>query len=195
MDQLIKRRERRDERKREREITTPKLSATIPAIKEDNLPLKSGDKVRIKGGDLIGEILRMEGSVVSVAIGSVISKLSPEKLERISNKEYSGILKGSSSRVFSVRESEDITQRKLNFKPTIDIRGERLEQAIDSVTRFVDDAVMVGVGEIKILHGKGNGILREELRKYLKTMGGVASFRDEQLQMGGSGITVVTLDN
>jgi len=195
MDQLLKRRERRDERKRERDTATVKPSANTPAIKEDNLPLKSGDKVRIKGGDLIGEILRMEGSVVSVAIGSVISKLSPEKLERISNKEYSGILKGSSSRVFSVRESEDITQRKLNFKPTIDIRGERLEQAIDSVTRFVDDAVMVGVGEIKILHGKGNGILREELRKYLKTMGGVASFRDEQLQMGGSGITVVTLDN
>ncbi len=195
MDQLLKRKERREERKRDREVSSTKGSANIPAIKEDNLPLKSGDKVRVKGGDLIGEILKIEGSTVSVAIGSVISKLSKEKIERISNKEYTGIIKSSSSRVFSVRESEDITQRKLNFKPSIDIRGERLEQAIDSVTRFVDDAVMVGVAEIKILHGKGNGILREELRKYLKTMGGVASFRDEHLQMGGSGITVVTLDN
>ncbi|PKO99514.1 MAG: endonuclease MutS2 [Bacteroidetes bacterium HGW-Bacteroidetes-8] len=195
MDQLLKRKERREERKRDREVSSTKVSANTPVIKEDNLPLKSGDKVRVKGGDLIGEILKIEGSNVSVAIGSVISKLSKDKIERISNKEYNGIVKSSSSRVFSVRESEDITQRKLNFKPSIDIRGERLEQAIDSVTRFVDDAVMVGVAEIKILHGKGNGILREELRKYLKTMGGVASFRDEHLQMGGSGITVVTLDN
>ena len=110
-------------------------------------------------------------------------------------KNSSIIRDAKSGNIQIVSIVEDITKRKLNFKPTIDIRGERLEQAIDSVTRFVDDAVMVGVGEIKILHGKGNGILREELRKYLKTMGGVASFRDEQLQMGGSGITVVTLDN
>ena len=70
-----------------------------------------------------------------------------------------------------------------------------LEQALEQVTRFVDDAIMVGVSEIKILHGKGNGILREEIRKYLKTMWGVTNFRDEVLEMGGSGITVVKLDN
>jgi DNA mismatch repair protein MutS2 len=151
--------------------------------------------VRIKGGDLIGEVLKIENTTVSVAVGSVISKLTAEKIEKISNREYNTIVKESSQKRFSVVESENITNRRLNFKPVIDIRGERLEQAIESVTRFVDDAVMVGVGEIKVLHGKGNGILREEIRKYLKTIGGVSSFRDEFLEMGGSGITVIKLDN
>ncbi len=96
--------------------------------------------------------------------------------------------------MFSVNESESISKRKLEFKPSIDVRGERLEQAIDIVTRFVDDALMVGASEIKILHGKGNGILREELRKYIKTIGGVISVRDEHIEMGGSGITIVTLE-
>lgn len=196
MERLIKRKEKRDEKRRERESAPGKgVNVKIHEnIREKDEPLKPGDKIRIKGGDLIGEILKIEGSSLSVAIGSVISKLSPERVEKISNKEFQATVKGANSRTFSVRESDDITQRKLNFKPTIDIRGERLESAIDLVTRFVDDAVMVGVGEIKILHGKGNGILREELRKYLKTMGGVKSFRDEHLEMGGSGITVVSLE-
>ncbi|MHC1779949.1 MAG: endonuclease MutS2 [Bacteroidales bacterium] len=196
MEQLVRRKEKREERRKEREHPIGKSAPVKQAdrIKEKEEPLKQGDKIKIKGGDLVGEILKVEGNNLNVAIGSVISKLPLERVERISNKEFQTTVKGRSSGTFSVRESDDITQRKLNFKPTIDIRGERLESAVDIVTRFVDDAVMVGVGEIKILHGKGNGILREELRKYLKTMGGVKSFRDEHLEMGGSGITVVTLD-
>lgn len=81
----------------------------------------------------------------------------------------------------------------MNFKPTIDIRGQRLDEAIDSVSRFIDDAIMLDMNEVKILHGKGNGILREEIRKYLKITGGVKSFRDEHIQYGGSGITIVEL--
>ena len=92
-----------------------------------------------------------------------------------------------------IRDSS-ISERRLNFKPKIDIRGERLDSALDIVTRFIDDALMVGLSEVKILHGKGNGVLREEIRKYLKTVPGVSSLRDEALQLGGAGITVVTLD-
>lgn len=196
MEQLIRRKEKREEKKRERESSAgkPVPVKQTDRFREKEEPLKQGDKIKIKGGDLMGEILKVEGNSLSVAIGSVISKLPLDRVERISNKEFQTTVKARNSGTFSVRESDDITQRKLNFKPTIDIRGERLESAVDIVTRFVDDAVMVGVGEIRILHGKGNGILREELRKYLKTMGGVKSFRDEHLQMGGSGITVVTLD-
>jgi DNA mismatch repair protein MutS2 len=195
MEQLIKRKERRDERKREKGETDSKSIPKGAIVNINNTPLQAGDKVRIKGGDLIGEVLKIENTTVSVAVGSVISKLTAEKIEKISNREYNTIVKESSQKRFSVVESENITNRRLNFKPVIDIRGERLEQAIESVTRFVDDAVMVGVGEIKVLHGKGNGILREEIRKYLKTIGGVSSFRDEFLEMGGSGITVIKLDN
>ncbi len=195
MEQLLKRKERREERKRDKSGSVEKTALKESLKNHITIPLCAGDKVRIKGGDLIGEVLKIENSKVNVAVGSVISKLSAEKLEKISNREYNEIVKSSSQRRFSVVESENITNRRLNFKSAIDIRGERLEEAIESVTRFVDDAVMVGVGEIRILHGKGNGILREEIRKYLKTIGGVISFRDESIQMGGSGITVIKLDN
>ena len=159
------------------------------------MPLKKGDKVRIKGGELVGEVLSADGKTVNVAIGSVMSRLAEDKVERISNNEYSVVSKKGSQARFSVKESQEITNRRLEFKPSIDIRGERLEQALEIVTRFIDDAIMVGVSEVRILHGKGNGILREEIRKYIKTMGGVSSFRDESIQMGGSGITIVKLED
>ncbi|MCF0177128.1 MAG: Smr/MutS family protein, partial [Bacteroidales bacterium] len=90
--------------------------------------------------------------------------------------------------------SESVSRRRLEFTPSIDIRGERLEPALDKVLHFMDDAIMVGMGQVKILHGKGNGILREEIRKYLKTLPGIKSIHDEALELGGSGITVVELD-
>jgi DNA mismatch repair protein MutS2 len=88
---------------------------------------------------------------------------------------------------------ESISQRKMNFSPQIDVRGERLESALNIVTRFIDDATMIGISQVKILHGKGTGVLREELRKYLKTVAGVLAVHDEALEMGGAGITVVEL--
>ena len=197
MELLKQRRERRDNKRRERDNTAKQKGPEIVVDKrkEEILPLKKGDKVRIKGGELVGEVLGTDDKTVNVAIGSVISRLATDKVEKISNNEYSDISKKGSKKTFSVRESQDITNRRLEFKPSIDIRGERLEQALEIVTRFIDDAIMVGVSEVRILHGKGNGILREEIRKYIKTMGGVSSFRDESIQMGGSGITIVKLED
>lgn len=154
--------------------------------------IKVGDKVRIKGGDVIGEVMQVGGSWVNVAVGSIISKVKKDNLEHISNNEYNNAVKALPKRMSA--HSESISERKLNFKPNIDVRGERLQEALEIVSRFVDDALMVGVGEIKILHGKGNGILKEELRKYLRTVPGVLNCKDEDIQFGGSGITVVTLD-
>ncbi len=189
MEQLIRRKERREQKKKE-----PVKLINNSTAKTYQQPLKQGDKVKIKGGDIIGEILKIEDKYISVAIGSVISRLSPSKIERLSGNEFSELSKSAGRKTFSVSESAGISQRKLEFKPQIDVRGERLEQAIEIVTRFIDDALMVGVSEVKILHGKGNGVLREELRKYLKTMFGITNTRDELLEMGGSGITVVKLD-
>lgn len=192
MEQLVRRKERQEERKVEREKKrgeTPVINVIKP-LKESQ-ELKAGDKVRIDQGEVIGEIIKIEGKDVSVAIGSIISRVSAKRLTRISGKE----MKGSTvvRTKASIVQSESISERKLNFRPTIDVRGQRLEEAIESVTRFIDDAIMVDVGEVKILHGKGNGILREELRKYLKTMGVVQSAKDEDIQLGGAGITVVKL--
>ncbi len=154
--------------------------------------LKQGDKVRIKGGDLMGEVMQVGGSWVNVAVGSIISKVQKSNVEHISNNEYASAVKALPKQMSG--HSEGLAERRLNFKPNIDIRGERLMEALEIVSRFIDDALMVGIGEVKILHGKGNGILKEEIRKYLRTVPGVASCKDEDIQFGGSGITVVKLD-
>ena len=91
-------------------------------------------------------------------------------------------------------DSFGLSERRLNFKPQIDIRGERLSSALEIVSQYIDDAIMIGIEEVKILHGKGDGILREEIRKYLKSTPSVKSVRDEDIQMGGTGITVVRFD-
>ena len=101
---------------------------------------------------------------------------------------------GAQPKPMSNIHSQDFSQKRLNFKPSIDIRGERLVDALDIVARFIDDALMVGMDQVKILHGKGNGILKEEIRQYLKTVPGVTSCRDEDIRFGGSGITIVELD-
>ena len=160
---------------------------------DKNGPLQVGDKVRLKDNNMVGEVTQIAAKYISVSVGSIISKIAPGKVERISNQQYKEQTRSTFRPVIHY-DSESISRRKLEFKPTIDIRGQRLADALDIVMHFIDDATMVGVGQVKILHGKGNGVLREEIRKYLKTVPAVASFRDEAVQQGGAGITVVEMD-
>ncbi len=194
MQKLLERKKRKEERQQRGAAGAVQKEVAKPVVKvPEKKELKVGDKVKIKGGDLIGEIMQVGGTWVNVAVGSIISKVQKNNVEQISNNEYSSAVK-SMPRKASIQQSEGITERKLNFKPSIDIRGERLMEALEIVTRFIDDALMVGIGEVKILHGKGNGVLKEEIRKYLKTVPGVVSCKDEDIQFGGSGITVVKMD-
>ena len=87
-----------------------------------------------------------------------------------------------------------ITERKLNFKPELDVRGERLPDALEKVMRYADDAIMLGMSSVRIVHGKGTGVLHEEIQKMLRTMPGVKSVRDEHIQFGGSGVTIVEFE-
>ena len=194
MEQLKRRKERRDNKKGNTDTVVVNDSKKQLSIQEAPSQIKVGDKVKISGGSIIGEIIRDEGSKYSVAVGSVISKIDKSRVEKISSNEFSSIIKeNQKNRKFSVVESDSIRERRLNFSNSIDIRGERLESAINIVTSYIDDALMVGVDQVRILHGKGNGILREEIRKYLKTIGGVVSLSDEKLEFGGAGITIVKL--
>ncbi|MFR9514543.1 MAG: Smr/MutS family protein, partial [Rikenellaceae bacterium] len=88
----------------------------------------------------------------------------------------------------------DVSRRKLNFKDTIDVRGERAADALESVQNFIDDALMVGVSTVSILHGKGTGALKEEIRRYLRTLPDVVRAADAHADRGGSGITVVEFE-
>lgn len=208
MNKLIERKKRKEERKARGEkamanrgkMQSPDESmngaAQDTASVEKKAGFDIGDKVRIKDNGMVGEILTVGKNWVNVAVGSIISKVSMSGAELISNNEFTGKLKsaGKVTLKSSGIISDSINERKLNFKPSIDIRGQRLDEALDSATRFIDDAMMVGSSEVKILHGKGNGILKEEIRKFLLTMPGVVSCKDEDIRYGGSGITVVTLE-
>lgn len=195
MEQLIQRKKRQQERKAQREKKRggAEEAAAVEKVEERiSAKLEEGAKVKVKGGNLAGEVVKISGKSVSVAIGDIITKMSIDKVEVISGKQYKEHFKPAERK--STYSTSSLSERRLNFNPNIDIRGKRLEEAIEIVTKFIDDAIMVDMGEVTILHGKGNGILREEIRKYLKITPGVKSFRDEHIERGGTGITIVELD-
>ena len=155
-------------------------------------PLKVGEKVRVRDNSLVGEVSKVSKNSVTVIIGNISSTMSADKLERISSNEF----KEASRKVFKPRiqvQDASVTERKLQFKPELDVRGERLSDAIDIVTHYIDDAVMLGMGQVRIIHGKGTGVLREEIQKYLRSLPGISA-RDEDIRQGGTGVTIVTID-
>ncbi len=158
-----------------------------------NAPLKLGEKVRVKSNGMVGEVVMVSSKEIRVVIGNIASKMTPDKVERISANEFR---EASKKTVTPVYEKVDpaITARKLNFSPELDIRGERLQNALDIVTHYIDDALMLSIGSVRIIHGKGTGVLHEELQKYLRTVPGVKSVSDEDIRHGGSGVTIVTLE-
>ena len=157
-------------------------------------PLKVGEKVRIKENGMVGEVAKVSAKAVVVIIGNISTKLPHDKVERITSNEFKSAVKETARPAPTMKVDASINERKLNFSTEIDVRGERLNDAIEKVTRYVDDAVMVGVSSVRIIHGKGTGVLRDELQKLIRTMPGVASVRDEHIQFGGTGVTIVTFE-
>lgn len=154
-------------------------------------PLSAGDAVRMVETQAAGEIVKIESGMATVEAGSIRFLVPLEKIERISRSE---LKKSERSRQAVYRSDPVIEQRRSSFRPEIDIRGVRGEEALNIVRDFIDDALLVQHRNLRILHGKGNGILRQLVRDYLATVNVVRSFRDERVEMGGSGITVVEMD-
>ena len=154
-------------------------------------PLKVGEKVRIKDNGLVGEVSKISNKAVTVIVGNISSTMSPDRVERISSNEF----REASLKEFKPVEQKvdrSMTDRRLNFSPELDIRGERLSDALNIVTRYIDDAVMLNMGSVRIIHGKGSGVLREEIQKYLRSIPGL-SVSDEDIRNGGTGVTIVKL--
>ena len=156
-------------------------------------PLKVGEKVRIKDTGMVGEVAKVSTKAVSVIVGNIVTKQPLDRVERITAAEYKKVAKAPSERPRQVYDS-NITERKARFKPEVDVRGERVNDALEIVMKFIDDALMLGVPSVRILHGKGTGALREEIQKYVRTIPGVAEVADEDVRMGGSGVTVVKFE-
>ena len=153
---------------------------------------KPGDTVRLKGQSAIGTIIELNDKQAVIAFGQLKSTVKPEQLEKASknqqkkeNRKYEGLGKAV---------TDEVRQRKLTFKSEIDIRGMRGDEALQAVTYFIDDAIMVGISSVRILHGTGTGALRQLIRQYLATVNGVVNFHDENVQFGGAGITVIEFE-
>ena len=185
MEKIERRRQKRAERKAQRGEQTPQVQAPEPEV----LPVVVGAKVRITGQDGVGEVMSIKGKKATVAMGQIMTTIAIDRLEAISNSEFKKQTRPTSARTVV---SVDISSRKLNFKDNIDIRGMRAAEAMAIVQDFIDDAIMVGIGSVTILHGKGTGALKEEVRRYLRYIPSVASATDDHPDRGGAGITVVT---
>jgi DNA mismatch repair protein MutS2 len=166
------------------------IQPNVPPVIPER-PLSIGDAVRMTDTLAAGEVVDINDNMIFVEAGSFRFQVSIDRVERISRAE---LKKSIRSAVTYTAPDPVLSQRKLNFKPEIDIRGVRGEEAINRVQDLIDNALMVQHRNLRILHGKGNGILRQLVREYLATVDVVKSFRDEHVDMGGSGITVVEMD-
>jgi DNA mismatch repair protein MutS2 len=154
--------------------------------------LKAGDKVGLKNASGIGEVLEIKDNKVLISLGNMHMFVDKKKVEKITVDED----KKQEKTFVSNRPAEgiDVGKVKNNFSYGIDVRGKRADEALQMISRYIDECVMVEAGEVKILHGKGNGILRQLIRDYLKTIDIIKSIKDEKVEFGGAGITVVTFD-
>lgn len=148
------------------------------------------DFVTMEGNSTIGQILSIDNKYATVAFGLIKTKVEIKKLQKSQVKSLPKQEKSFVSRT----TTDEMRNRQLNFKQEIDVRGMRADEAIQAVTYFIDDATQFSARQVRILHGTGTGILKVRIREYLNAIPNVKSYRDEHVQFGGAGITVVELE-
>lgn len=187
MERLARRRERRERRAEEREkqgdVVEQRPAEAPPQVVE------VGSKVKLEGQDIPGVVKMLKGKKAQVAFGEMLIMVDVARLKCVSSSEYRQATRPVAARTVV---SVDIRERKLNFRDHIDVRGMRAAEALEAVEDLVDDALMVGVSTVTILHGKGTGALKEEIRRYLRSVPDVATVADDHADRGGAGITIVT---
>lgn len=187
IQKLKEKESRRNQRRTDQKAEQPKEKEKVSEPDE----WKPGDKVVMAGSQNVGEILELNEKNAVVAFGHIRTSVSRDKLQRITNNEAKKIQKTYNQTMPNINKG--LSEKRLNFKTEVDVRGQRTEEALQNIQAFIDDAIMLDFSELRILHGKGNGILKEMIRNYLKSEPAVKTFRDEHVQFGGSGITVVEI--
>lgn len=182
----LKLREKRKQKKRSEKFT--KVAGKSNNIIKDTI-IKRGDKVKLRGQDVAGEVMEVNDKSIMVAFGSMVTSIDEKRIEKISRDEYRKYQKQTVKT--APNSNYDTSELRLNFKKQIDVRGMRADEALQKVAEYLDEAIVVDVNEVRILHGKGNGILRQLIRDYLKTVNNINYFGDEHIESGGAGITVV----
>lgn len=193
MRQIMERKERREKRKKEKKEnagkpTTIGTKLPQPTSASEQQTFSVGDMVRMRGLTTVGTIESLQGKEATVVFGDVRTKVKASRLEHTTKKPES-----TQPATFAIsRETrQTIDSHKLNFHQDLDVRGMRGDEALNAVQHFIDDAILVGMPRVRILHGKGNGILRQLIRQYLQSVPNVTACKDEHVQFGGAGITVV----
>ncbi len=159
--------------------------SSIKNIKEDKPALVVGDRVQIISTSTIGEIVEIKKNKASLQVGSLITKTNINNLEKVGKKTEKAVKKYISAKSYSNKQS--------GFSTELDIRGMRTYEALDAVDRWIDTAIILGFNKLKLLHGKGNGILKQEVRRHLKPQSAVTNMEYEQVDLGGEGITIIEL--
>lgn len=182
----------KQERKKNKKNEPKPVAATAPAAPPRVAPITAGEYVKIKGQSSVGQVMDISGKNAVVTFGSIKMTVKVDRLERSQAAPKTDA--HTSSTFVSSQTHDQMYEKKLSFKQDIDVRGMRGDEALQAVTYFIDDAILVGMNRVRILHGTGTGILRTLIRQYLATVPGVRHFADEHVQFGGAGITVVDLD-
>lgn len=189
--QKLRQKEKNRGKKKQTQQKTVEKSTTKP--KPVFIP---GDKIKLKESGSVGELIDIDKSKVVVALGNLLTTTTIDKIEPISNNEAKRLdhAKRMKPKSDNLQITNQILDKKMEFKTDIDVRGQRAEEALSNIQSFIDDAIVLRTSKLRILHGKGYGILKDVIRTYLKSEPAVKSFRDEHIQFGGSGITIVELD-
>ncbi len=205
IEQIKARKERQEKRKHDKEKKLAQDAATAEALRlaaeKAKQPITIGDKVSIKGAQAIGTVETITGSKATVIFGTMRTKMPIERLQKASTAAIEQEQKKSDTKKFAnlndVYVSRDtrntIDEHSKGFQQQLNVIGMRAEEALNAVTSYIDDAILLGLKEVRILHGKGNGVLRQVIRNYLSTVRSVTNYHDEHTDFGGTGITVVNL--
>lgn len=181
----------KEARRRERVRNTPEQEQTIKEIAKPR-EIEEGFKVKLEGQTTIGEVISINGAKAAVAFGQLTTSVELSRLTIVPHSEFKK--QKRKSYTAPVSGSYDTGKQRLDFKQQLDVRGMRATDALAAVENFVDEAIMLGFGQVSILHGKGTGALKQEIRQYLGSQPIVQSARDEHEEFGGAGITIVTFD-
>ena len=196
IEKIKNRKERHERHLHEKEERKQNAAEGLKAAAEKRAatrPIGVNDTVRIKGLTSIGTVETTDNKQAVVIFGGMRTKMALSRLERIDENTLKESQKQFAAYSYSRQTRETIDEHRNQFRQEIDVRGMRTDEALNQVQHFIDDAILVGVSQVRILHGKGNGILRTMIRQYLNAIPNVRNTRDEHVQFGGAGITVVEL--
>jgi len=174
----------------EQEEKTPKKGLPEPVkIEVIGGEIGIGDTVRLKGTNSMGQVVGFRGKDVELLIGELKTNIKKEKLEKISGNPNEQKFKANRP-----TGNLNLNEKMMNFNTQIDLRGMRSDEAISLVDNWLDQAILLGQKDLRILHGKGDGILRNMVRTHLKRFKQIGQFQDEHADRGGAGVTLVSLN-